>query len=158
MQLEAEATAGLDQLCINTIRVPSIARCRKLNQVIRVCRYSADGGVLWTRFLTQSEKLKWLGRIASCFPPVMACASVFFALPHGRSTVGRATTFSPMGLEKPGHPETFSHGVEITTGPWGRALPTAWAWRWAAPTGAKFNKDGFPLAIILSMRSCLTAI
>ena len=129
-----ETTGALDQLAIDTIRTLSMDAVQKANSG----HPGAPMGMapmaytLWTRFLRHSpSEPTWPNRdrfLLSAGHASMLLYSLLYLTGYGLR-IEDLESFRQWGSLTPGHPEHgHTGGVEATTGPLGRASPTAWAW------------------------------
>ncbi len=142
------ATASLDTLCINSIRMLAVDAINKSNSghpgLPMGC--APMGYALWDKFLRHNPKNpKWFNRDRFVLSAGHGCMLVY-ALLHltGYESVSieDIKQFRQWGSKTPGHPETFeTPGVEVTTGPLGAGISNAVGLAIAeAHLAAKFNK------------------
>jgi transketolase len=151
-QRDANTTADLDQLCINTIRALSIDGVQKAESghpgLPLGCAPLAY--VLWTRFLRHNPKNpKWANRdrfLLSAGHGSMLLYSLLYLTGYDLP-LDELKRFRQWGSKTPGHPEYgLAPGVEITTGPLGQGFANGVGMAMgSAHLGAKFNKPEFPL-------------
>ena len=142
------ATASLDTLCINSIRMLAVDAINKSNSghpgLPMGC--APMGYTLWDKFLRHNPKNpQWFNRDRFVLSAGHGCMLVY-ALLHltGYESVSieDIKEFRQWGSKTPGHPETFeTPGVEVTTGPLGAGISNAVGLAIAeAHLAAKFNK------------------
>ncbi|HYJ47501.1 MAG TPA: transketolase [Pyrinomonadaceae bacterium] len=151
-QKQANTTADLDQLCINTIRTLTIDAVQKAESghagLPLGCAPLAY--VLWTRFLRHNPKNpKWANRdrfLLSAGHGSMLLYSLLFLTGYDLS-LDELKNFRQWGSKTPGHPENvLTRGVEITTGPLGQGFANGVGMAMgAAHLAARFNKPEYPL-------------
>ena len=162
---DSRTPAGIDQLCINTIRTLSMDAVQKANSghpgtpmALAPVAYC-----LWQRFLRfDPEDPIWPNRdrfILSNGHASMLLYSLLYltgvrAVDPNYETLGKLSvsledikTFRQLGSKAPGHPEYhLVSGVETTTGPLGQGVSNsvgmAMAERWLA---AHFNRPGYDM-------------
>ncbi|MFO7965087.1 MAG: transketolase [Desulfobacterales bacterium] len=125
------ADAGIDDLCINTIRTLSMDAVQKANSGHpgAPMGLAPAAYVLWTRFLKHNpENPAWLDRdrfVLSCGHASMLLYSLLYLTGYGVS-LDDLKNFRQWASNTPGHPE-FGHtpGVETTTGPLGQGIANA---------------------------------
>ena len=143
------ATASLDKLCINSIRMLAVDAINKSNSghpgLPMGC--APMGYALWDKFLNHNPKNpNWFNRDRFVLSAGHGCMLVY-ALLHltGYDSVSLEDIkeFRQWGSKTPGHPETFeTPGVEVTTGPLGAGIANAVGLAIAeAHLAAKFNKS-----------------
>nr|YP_009530718.1 transketolase [Paulinella micropora]AXY63407.1 transketolase [Paulinella micropora] len=142
------ASASLDTLCINSIRMLAVDAINKSNSghpgLPMGC--APMGYVLWDKFLKHNpQNPKWFNRDRFVLSAGHGCM-LLYALLHltGYESVSieDIKQFRQWGSRTPGHPETFeTPGVEVTTGPLGAGISNAVGLAIAeAHLAAKFNK------------------
>lgn len=143
---------GIDELCINTIRMLSADAVQKAN--------SGHPGmpmgdapmayVLWTKFLRHNPKNPvWHNRdrfVLSAGHGSMLLYSLLHLTGHGIS-LEDIKNFRQWGSKTPGHPEYCPEcGIETTTGPLGQGFGTGVGMAVAGKyLSEMFNKPGFPV-------------
>ena len=143
---------GLDQLCINTIRMLAVDAVEKARSGHPGMPMEASdiGYILWTRFLKHSPaNPKWPNR--DRFVLSAGHGSMFlYALLHltgYKVSLEDIRQFRQWDSITPGHPE-YGHtpGVETTTGPLGQGFSNGVGMAMAQEYLAQyFNRPGFPL-------------
>ncbi|HGY5535188.1 MAG TPA: transketolase [Prochlorococcus sp.] len=142
------ATASLDTLCINSIRMLAVDAINKSNSghpgLPMGC--APMGYTLWDKFLRHNPKNpEWFNRDRFVLSAGHGCM-LLYALLHltgyDSVTIEDIKQFRQWGSRAPGHPETFeTPGVEVTTGPLGAGISNAVGLAIAeAHLAAKFNK------------------
>ncbi len=142
------ASASLDTLCINSIRMLAVDAVNKSNSghpgLPMGC--APMGYALWDKFLSHNPKNpKWFNRDRFVLSAGHGCM-LLYALLHltGYESVSieDIKQFRQWGSRTPGHPETFeTAGVEVTAGPLGAGISNAVGLAIAeAHLAAKFNK------------------
>src|ERR1700681_4627428 len=152
MQEETNATPGLDQLCINTIRALTIDAVQKANSGHPGFPLGAApmGYVLWTKFMRYNPRNpKWENRdrfLLSAGHGCMLLYSLLYLTGYDLS-LDDIKSFRQWGSKTPGHPEYgLAPGIEITTGPLGQGFANGVGMAMgAAHLAAKFNQKDFPL-------------
>jgi len=142
------ATASLEQLCINSIRMLAVDAVNKSNSghpgLPMGC--APMGYTLWNKFLKHNPKNpEWFNRDRFVLSAGHGCM-LLYALLHltgyDSVTVDDLKQFRQWGARTPGHPETFeTPGVEVTAGPLGAGISNAVGLAIAEThLAAKFNK------------------
>ncbi len=142
------ASASLDTLCINSIRMLAVDAVNKSNSghpgLPMGC--APMGYALWDKFLHHNPKNPtWFNRDRFVLSAGHGCM-LLYALLHltGYDSVSieDIKEFRQWGSRTPGHPETFeTAGVEVTAGPLGAGISNAVGLAIAeAHLAAKFNK------------------
>jgi transketolase len=149
---ETNATADLDQLCINTIRTLSLDAVQKAESghpgLPLGCAPAAY--VLWTRFLRHNPRNpKWANRdrfLLSAGHGSMLLYSLLHLTGY-ELPLEELQRFRQYGSKTAGHPENvLTPGCEITTGPLGQGFANGVGMAMgAAHLSAKFNQPEFPL-------------
>ncbi len=149
---EAPHGNGLDQLCINTIRMLAVDAVEKARSGHPGMPMEASdiGYILWTRFLKHSPaNPKWPNR--DRFVLSAGHGSMFlYALLHLTGyevSLEDIRQFRQWDSITPGHPE-YGHtpGVETTTGPLGQGFSNGVGMAMAQEYLAQyFNRPGYPL-------------
>ncbi len=143
------ATASLDSLCINSIRMLAVDAVNKSNSghpgLPMGC--APMGYALWDKFLRHNPKNpQWFNRDRFVLSAGHGCM-LLYALLHLTGyesvTIEDIKQFRQWGARTPGHPETFeTPGVEVTAGPLGAGISNAVGLAIAeAHLAAKFNKS-----------------
>lgn len=142
------ATASLDTLCINSIRMLAVDAINKSKSghpgLPMGC--APMGFALWDKFLRHNPKNpKWFNRdrfVLSAGHGCMLVYSLLHLTGYDSVTIEDIKEFRQWGSRAPGHPETFeTPGIEVTTGPLGAGISNAVGLAIAeAHLGAKFNK------------------
>ncbi len=142
------ATASLDTLCINSIRMLAVDAVNKSNSghpgLPMGC--APMGYTLWDKFLRHNPKNpQWFNRDRFVLSAGHGCMLVYALLHltgYDSVTIEDIKQFRQWGSKAPGHPETFeTPGVEVTTGPLGAGISNAVGLAIAeAHLAAKFNK------------------
>ena len=151
-QQETNATADLDQLCINTIRTLSLDAVQKAESghpgLPLGCAPLAY--VLWTRFLRHNpQNPKWANRDRFLLSAGHG-SMLLYALLHLTGydlPLEELQRFRQYGSKTAGHPENvLTPGCEITTGPLGQGFANGVGMAMgAAHLSARFNKPEFSL-------------
>jgi transketolase len=152
LQKQLDNTAGLDQLCINTIRTLSLDAVQKAESGHPGLPLGAASMayVLWTRFLRHNPKNpKWENRdrfLLSAGHGSMLLYSLLYLTGYDLS-LDELKKFRQWDSKTPGHPEnTLTPGVEITTGPLGQGFANGVGMAMGGfHLAARFNKKEFPL-------------
>ena len=142
------ATASLDTLCINSIRMLAVDAVNKANSghpgLPMGC--APMGYTLWDQFLHHNPKNpQWFNRDRFVLSAGHGCMLVYALLHltgYDSVTIEDIKQFRQWGSRTPGHPETFeTPGVEVTAGPLGAGISNAVGLAIAeAHLAAKFNK------------------
>ena len=142
------ATASLDTLCINSIRMLAVDAINKSNSghpgLPMGC--APMGYTLWDKFLSHNPKNpQWFNRdrfVLSAGHGCMLVYSLLHLTGYDSVTLDDIKQFRQWGSRAPGHPETFeTPGIEVTTGPLGAGISNAVGLAIAeAHLAAKFNK------------------
>jgi transketolase len=138
----------LDQLSINTIRTLSIDAVQQANSGHPGTPMALAPMVytIWNRVLRfDPEDPIWPDRdrfvLSNGHASTKAVNADYERLGQPAVSLDDIRRFRQLDSRAPGHPEYhWVSGVETTTGPLGRALPPAWAWR--------SRRSGLPSAII----------
>jgi transketolase len=152
MPRTAPDTAGLDELCVNTIRTLSIDAVTKAKSGHPGLPLGAApmAYVLWSRFRRHNPRNPhWINRdrfILSAGHGSMLLYSLLFLTGYDLS-LGDLQAFRQWQSRTPGHPEyRLTPGVEATTGPLGQGFANGVGMAIAeAFLAARFNRPGFPL-------------
>jgi len=144
--------AGIDQLCINTIRTLSLDAVQKANSGHPglPLGMAPAAYVLWTKFMRHNPKNpKWFGRdrfLLSAGHGSMLLYSLLHLTGYDLP-LSELKNFRQLHSKTPGHPENvLTPGVEITTGPLGQGFANGVGMGIAAAhLAAIFNKRGFPV-------------
>ena len=144
----AAATASLDTLCVNSIRMLAVDAVNKSNSghpgLPMGC--APMGYALWDKFLKHNPKNpKWFNRdrfVLSAGHGCMLQYALLHLTGYDSVTIDDIKQFRQWGSKTPGHPETFeTPGIEVTTGPLGAGISNAVGLAIAeSHLGAKFNK------------------
>tara|TARA_Y100001970_G_scaffold294301_1_gene450126 strand:- start:28876 stop:30885 length:2010 start_codon:yes stop_codon:yes gene_type:complete len=145
------ATASLESLCINSIRMLAVDAVNKSKSghpgLPMGCAPMAYA--LWDKFLTHNpSNPKWFNRDRFVLSAGHGCM-LLYALLHltgyDSVTIEDIKNFRQWGSKTPGHPETFeTPGVEVTAGPLGAGISNAVGLAIAeSHLAAKFNKPNF---------------
>ena len=148
--MKMNASANLDQLCINTIRTLSLDAIQKANSGHPglPLGMAPSAYVLWTKFLRHNPKNpKWFGRdrfLLSGGHGSMLIYSLLHLTGYDLS-MDEIKRFRQLHSKTPGHPENIiTPGVEITTGPLGQGFANGVGMGIAeAHLAARFNQKGF---------------
>ena len=142
------ATASLDTLCINSIRMLAVDAVNKANSghpgLPMGC--APMGYTLWDQFLHHNPKNpQWFNRDRFVLSAGHGCMLVYALLHltgYDSVSIEDIKQFRQWGSRTPGHPETFeTPGVEVTAGPLGAGISNAVGLAIAeAHLAAKFNK------------------
>ncbi|ABM79338.1 transketolase [Prochlorococcus marinus] len=142
------ATASLDTLCINSIRMLAVDAVNKANSghpgLPMGC--APMGYTLWDQFLHHNPKNpQWFNRdrfVLSAGHGCMLVYSLLHLTGYDSVSIEDIKQFRQWGSRTPGHPETFeTPGVEVTAGPLGAGISNAVGLAIAeAHLAAKFNK------------------
>ncbi len=142
------ATASLDTLCINSIRMLAVDAVNKANSghpgLPMGC--APMGYTLWDQFLHHNPKNpQWFNRdrfVLSAGHGCMLGYALLHLTGYDSVTIEDIKQFRQWGSRTPGHPETFeTPGVEVTAGPLGAGISNAVGLAIAeAHLAAKFNK------------------
>jgi transketolase len=143
---------GLEQLCINTIRVLSADAVEKANSGHpgTPMALAPVGHVLWSDIMRYSPKdPDWPNRdrfILSAGHACMLQYSFLFLTGYGL-TLDDIRQFRQLHSKTPGHPEYgLTPGIEVTTGPLGQGFANSVGFAIAQRhMAARFNKPGFDL-------------
>jgi transketolase len=146
------ATADIDQLCINTIRTLALDAVQKAESGHPGLPLGAAplAYVLWTRFLRHHpENPKWTNRdrfLLSAGHGSMLIYALLYLTGYDLP-LEELKNFRQWGSKTPGHPEYgLTPGIEITTGPLGQGFANGVGMAMgAAHLAAKFNQPEFPL-------------
>src|SRR6187399_2927638 len=146
---QPQRSAGLDQLCINTIRTLSLDAVQKANSGHPglPLGMAPAAYILWTKFLRHNPKNpKWFGRdrfILSNGHGSMLIYSLLHLTGYDLS-IDDLKQFRQLHSRTPGHPELgYTPGVETTTGPLGQGLANAVGFALAEKVmAAQFNRPG----------------
>src|SRR3982751_4716330 len=148
-QKQANTTADLDQLCINTIRTLTIDAVQKAESghagLPLGCAPLAY--VLWTRFLRHNpQNPRWANRdrfLLSAGHGSMLLYSLLYLTGYDLP-LEELKNFRQWGSKTPGHPENvLTPGIEITTGPLGQGFGNAVGMAMAeAHLAAVYNRPG----------------
>ncbi len=155
MALAAEirtTKSGLDQLCINSIRVLAIDAVQKANSGHpgMPMGMAPAGYLLFTRFMRHNPRNpKWYGRdrfVLSAGHGSMLLYALLYLTGYDL-TLDDLKHFRQLGSRTPGHPENHrTAGVETTTGPLGQGFGNGVGMAIAAKhLAARFERDGFAL-------------
>ena len=141
------ATASLDTLCINSIRMLAVDAVNKANSghpgLPMGC--APMGYTLWDQFLHHNPKNpQWFNRDRFVLSAGHGCMLVYALLHltgYDSVSIEDIKQFRQWGSRTPGHPETFeTPGVEVTAGPLGAGISNAVGLAIAeAHLAAKFN-------------------
>ena len=145
----AAASASLDTLCINSIRMLAVDAVNKSKSghpgLPMGC--APMGYALWDKFLNHNPKNpQWFNRDRFVLSAGHGCM-LLYALLHLTGyesvTIDDIKQFRQWGSRTPGHPETFeTAGVEVTAGPLGAGISNAVGLAISeAHLAAKFNKS-----------------
>ncbi len=147
------ATASLETLCINSIRMLAVDAINKSNSghpgLPMGC--APLGFALWDKFLRHNPKNpKWFNRdrfVLSAGHGCMLQYALLHLTGYESVTIEDLKQFRQWGSKTPGHPETFeTPGIEVTTGPLGAGISNAVGLAIAeAHLAAKFNKPDINL-------------
>lgn len=148
----AQDAAGLDQLCVNTIRTLSIDAVTKANSGHPGLPLGAApmAYVLWTRIRKHSPKNPlWMDRdrfILSAGHGSMLLYSLLYLTGYALS-LDDLKAFRQWQSKTPGHPEyPLTPGVDTTTGPLGQGFGNGVGMGIAeAFLAARFNRPGFEI-------------
>ena len=142
------ASASLDTLCINSIRMLAVDAVNKSKSghpgLPMGC--APMGYALWDKFLNHNPKNpKWFNRdrfVLSAGHGCMLLYSLLHLTGYESVSIEDIKNFRQWGSRTPGHPETFeTAGVEVTAGPLGAGISNAVGLAIAeAHLAAKFNK------------------
>ncbi len=143
------ASASLDTLCINSIRMLAVDAVNKSKSghpgLPMGC--APMGYALWDKFLNHNPKNpQWFNRDRFVLSAGHGCM-LLYALLHltGYDSVSieDIKNFRQWGSRTPGHPETFeTAGIEVTAGPLGAGISNAVGLAISeAHLAAKFNKE-----------------
>jgi len=144
--------SGLDQLCINSIRVLAIDAVQKANSGHpgMPMGMAPAGYLLFTRFMRHNPRNpKWYGRdrfVLSAGHGSMLLYALLYLTGYDL-TLDDLKHFRQLGSRTPGHPENHrTAGVETTTGPLGQGFGNGVGMAIAAKhLAARFERDGFAL-------------
>ena len=144
--------AGLDQLCINTIRALSLDAVQRAESGHPGLPLGAApmAYVLWTRFMRHNPRNpKWANRdrfLLSAGHGSMLLYSLLHLTGYDLP-LKELQNFRQWDSKTPGHPEYgLTPGVEITTGPLGQGFANGVGMAMgAAHLAAKFNQPDFPV-------------
>jgi transketolase len=147
--VEREAGAGVEQLCVNSLRVLAIDAIQKANSGHpgMPMGMAPAAFVLWTRLLRHNPKNpNWYGRdrfILSAGHGSMLLYALLYLSGYELS-LDDIKQFRQLGSRTPGHPENrVTRGVETTTGPLGQGFANGVGMAIAAKhLEAKFERDG----------------
>lgn len=158
--------SGIDQLCINTIRILSAEGVERANSGHPGLPMGAApmAYTLWSKYLKHNPRNPdWKDRdrfILSAGHGSMLIYSLLHLFGYGLS-IDDLMQFRQWGSKTPGHPE-FGHtsGVETTTGPLGQGVANGVGMAMAeAHLAAKFNRPGYTLVdhytYVLSGDGCM---
>ena len=121
----AAATASLDTLCVNSIRMLAVDAVNKSNSghpgLPMGC--APMGYALWDKFLKHNPKNpKWFNRdrfVLSAGHGCMLQYALLHLTGYDSVSIEDIKQFRQWGSKTPGHPETFeTPGIEVTTGRW----------------------------------------
>ncbi|KAJ1962374.1 Transketolase [Dipsacomyces acuminosporus] len=144
--------SNIDQLSIDTIRVVAADMVQAANSghpgAPMGCAPMAH--VLFTRFINANPKhSKWINRDRFVLSNGHGCALhyVLLHLMGYKLSLDDLKNFRQLGSKTPGHPEnTYTDGIEVTTGPLGQGISNAVGLAVAERhLAATFNKPGFPI-------------
>jgi len=128
--------SGLDQTCINAIRVLTIDAVQKANSghCGLPMAMAPVGYLLYTRFMRHNPRNpEWFGRdrfVLSAGHGSMLLYSLLYLTGYDLS-LDDIKQFRQLGSKTPGHPEHgVTEGVETTTGPLGQGFGNGVGWRW----------------------------
>src|SRR5512133_1090804 len=149
---EVAINAGLDQLCINTIRFLSVDAVQKANSGHPGLPLDAApmAYVLWMKFLKFNPRNPdWFDRdrfVLSAGHGSMLLYSMLHLTGYDLP-MDQIKQFRQFGSITPGHPEReLTHGVETTTGPLGQGFGNAVGMAMAeAYLAARFNRPGMEI-------------
>jgi transketolase len=144
------ASAALDNSCIDTLRFLSVDAVQKANSGHPGLPLGAApmAYVLWTRFLKHNPAdPRWFDRdrfILSAGHGSMLLYSLLYATGYDLS-LDQIKQFRQWDSAAPGHPERgLTPGVEVTTGPLGQGFGNGVGMAMAeAHLAARYNRDGF---------------
>lgn len=158
--------SGIDQLCINTIRILSAEGVEQANSGHPGLPMGAApmAYTLWSKYLKHNPKNPdWKDRdrfILSAGHGSMLTYSLLHLFGYGL-TLDDLMNFRQWGSKTPGHPE-YGHtrGVETTTGPLGQGVANGVGMAMAeARLAAQFNRPGYQLVdhytYVLSGDGCM---
>ena len=145
--------AGLDQLCVNTIRFLSVDAVQKANSGHPGLPLGAApmAYVLWTRYLKHNpSNPQWHDRdrfVLSAGHGSMLLYSLLHLTGYREMTIDQIMNFRQWGSITPGHPERLpAAGIETTTGPlgqgFGNGVGMAMAEQYLA---ARYNRPGIEI-------------
>ncbi len=147
------ASASLENLCINSIRMLAVDAINKSKSghpgLPMGC--APMGYTLWDKFLNHNPKNpKWFNRDRFVLSAGHGCMLVYALLHltgYDSVSIDDIKQFRQWGAKTPGHPETFeTPGVEVTTGPLGAGISNAVGLAIAeSHLAAKFNKKDISL-------------
>ena len=143
---------GLDELCVNTIRMLSIDAVQKADSGHPGLPLGAApmAYALWTRFLKHNPgNPKWYDRDRFVLSAGHGSA-LLYSLLHLTGydlSMAQMKQFRQWGSITPGHPESeLTPGVEVTTGPLGQGFANGVGMAMAeAYLAARYNRPGFNL-------------
>jgi transketolase len=143
------ARGGIDELCVNSIRVLAIDAVQQANSGHpgMPMGMAPAAYVLWTRFLRHNPKNPhWYGRdrfVLSAGHGSMLLYALLYLSGYALS-LDDIENFRQLGSRTPGHPENYlTIGVETTTGPLGQGFANGVGMAIAAKhMEAKFERDG----------------
>lgn len=149
---DRSATAQLDELCINTIRMLSLDAVEQAKSGHPGLPLGAApmAYVLWTKFLRHNPRHpKWPNRdrfLLSAGHGSMLLYSLLHLTGYDLP-LEELKNFRQFGSQTPGHPENIlTPGVEITTGPLGQGFANGVGMAiGGAHLAAKFNRPEFPV-------------
>lgn len=152
MEVTEQTTAGIEQLCINTVRVLSADAVQQANSGHpgTPMALAPVGHVLWSRMMNYNpQDPNWANRDRFVLSAGHACMLQYsyLHLTGYDLTLNDIKKFRQLHSKTAGHPEFgLTAGIEVTTGPLGQGFANGVGMAIAQQyLAARYNKPGFDL-------------
>jgi transketolase len=152
MEVTEQTTAGIEQLCINTVRILSADAVQQANSGHpgTPMALAPVGHVLWSKFMNYNpQNPNWANRDRFVLSAGHACMLQysFLHLTGYDLTLNDIKRFRQLHSKTAGHPEFgLTPGIEVTTGPLGQGFANGVGMAIAQQyLAARYNKPGYDL-------------